>query len=76
MSEVEFIDIFGDNLRSLMEERGYTRRELARESRISHVTISRYLNKERMPTAKSLVNLAFALECDLDELAPTYDYVD
>lgn len=76
MSEVEFIDIFGDNLRSLMEERGYTRRELARESRISHVTISRYLNKERMPTAKSLVNLAFALECDLDELVPTYDYVD
>ena len=76
MSEVEFIDIFRDNLRSLMEERGYTRRELARESRISHVTISRYLNKERMPTAKSLVNLAFALECDLDELVPTYDYVD
>ena len=76
MSEVEFIDIFGDNLRSLMEERGYTRRELARESRISHVTISRYLNKERMPTAKSLVNLAFALECDLDELVPTYDYVN
>ena len=76
MSEVEFIDIFGDNLRSLMEERGYTRRELARESRISHVTISRYLNKERMPTAKSLVNLAFALECNLDELVPTYDYVD
>ena len=76
MSEVEFIDIFGGNLRSLMEERGYTRRELARESRISHVTISRYLNKERMPTAKSLVNLAFALECDLDELVPTYDYVD
>ena len=76
MSEVEFIDIFGDNLRSLMEERGYTRRELARESRISHVTISRYLNKERMPTAKSLVNLAFALECDLDDLVPTYDYVD
>ena len=76
MSEVEFIDIFRDNLRSLMEERGYTRRELAIESRISHVTISRCLNKEGMPTAKSLVNLAFALECDLDELVPTYDYVD
>ena len=76
MSEVEFIDIFGDNLQSLMEERGYTQRALARESMISHVTISRYLSKERMPTAKSLVNLAFALECDLDDLVPTYDYVD
>ena len=76
MSEVEFIDIFGDNLRSLMEEHGYSQRELARASGISHVTISRYLNKERMPTAKSLVNLAFTLECDLDELVPTYDYVN
>ena len=76
MSEVEFIDIFGDNLRSLMEERGYSQRELAKESMINHATISRYLYKERMPTAKSLVNLAFTLECDLDELVPTYDYVD
>ena len=41
MSEVEFIDIFGDNLRSLMEERGYTQRELAKESRINHAKISR-----------------------------------
>ena len=76
MSEVEFIDIFGDNLRDLMDERGYSQRELAKETGISNVTISRYIKKERMPTAKSLVNLAFALECDLDDLVPTYDYVD
>lgn len=76
MSEVEFIDIFGDNLRDLMDECGYSQRELAKETGISNVTISRYIKKERMPTAKSLVNLAFALECNLDDLVPTYDYVD
>ena len=32
MSEVEFIDIFGDNLRDLMEERRFSQRELSKES--------------------------------------------
>lgn len=76
MSEVEFIDIFGDNLRDLMEERGFSQRELSKESGVSNVTISRYIKKERMPTAKSLINLSIALECDLDDLVPTYDYID
>ena len=76
MSEVEFIDIFGDNLRDLMEERGFSQRELSKESGVSNVTISRYIKKERMPTAKSLVTLSIALECDLDDLVPTYDYID
>lgn len=76
MSEVELIDIFADNLQSLMDERGYGQRELERESGINHASISRYLKKERMPTVRALINLAFALECDLDELVPTYDYVD
>ena len=76
MSEVELIDIFADNLRDLMSERGFSQRELERESGINHASISRYLKKERIPTVKALINLAFALECDLDELVPTYDYVD
>ena len=76
MSEVELIDIFADNLRDLMSERGFSQRELERESGINHASISRYLKKERIPTVKALINLAFTLECDLDELVPTYDYID
>ena len=76
MSEVELIDIFADNLRDLMAERGYSQRELERESGINHASISRYLKKEQIPTVKALINLAFALECDLDKLVPTYDYID
>ena len=76
MSEVDFIDIFGDNLQDLMESRDMSQRELSKESGISNVTISRYIKKDRMPTAKSLVNLALALDCRLDDLIPTYDYVD
>ena len=76
MSEVDFIDIFGDNLQDLIESRDVSQRELSKESGISNVTISRYIKKDRMPTAKSLVNLALALDGRLDDLIPTYDYVD
>lgn len=75
MDELEFIDIFGDNLRDLMRERGYSQMELSKESGLSPSTITRYIRKERMPTVKALVNLSLALCCNLDDLIPTYDYV-
>ena len=76
MSEVELIDIFSDNLRDLMDERGFSQRALEKESGINHASISRYLKTERMPTVRALINLSIALECDLDDLVPTYDYID
>ena len=76
MSEVELIDIFADNLRDLMFERGYSQRELERESGINHASISQKKKKERIPTVRALINLSIALECELDDLVPTYDYVD
>ena len=76
MSEVELIDIFSDNLRDLMDERGFSQRALANESGINHASISRYLKKERIPTVRALINLSVALECNLDDLVPTYDYID
>lgn len=75
MSEVEFIDIFADNLRDLMESQGISQRELSRESGVDNAAISRYLKKERMPTVKSLVNISLALDCDLDDLIPFYDFI-
>ena len=35
---------------------------------ISRSTISKYLNSEQMPTAKSIVNLSYALKCCANEL--------
>lgn len=75
MNELEFIDIFGDNLRDLMIERNYTQRSLAKESEISEAAISRYLKKERMPTLRAVINLSLSLSCDVDDLIPTYDYI-
>lgn len=75
MSEVEFMDIFGDNLRDLMEEVGVGQNELAREIGVNNSTISYYINKKRMPTLRAFVNICIALECDMDDLVPMYDYI-
>ena len=75
MSEVEFIDIFGDNLRDSMEMFGYNQQQLAEEARIAQSTLSRYLNKQMMPTIPALINLTFALDCEISDLIPTYEPV-
>lgn len=57
MSEVEWINIFSGNLRSLLDETGMTQRELAKMSGISEVMISKYLRGQCMPSVAALVNI-------------------
>lgn len=68
MNEQEWIEIFGDNLKSLMEEKGYNQQNLSDAIGISQPTISRYLQKRQMPTIKALVNLVYELNVSFDEL--------
>ena len=75
MSEVEFMDIFGDNLRDLMEEVGVGQNQLAREIGVSNQTISYYINKKRMPSLPTFINICISLNCDPDDLVPMYDYI-
>ena len=58
MSEVEWMDIFAANLQSLMDEERMSQNELARKTGISQGTISRYLNRQCMPSVPALVNIA------------------
>ena len=76
MSELEFIDIFADNLRVSIEESGYSIAEIAKEAKLEKTTIYRYLKKERMPTIKAVVNLSLALLCNVNDLIPDYDYIN
>ena len=50
--------------------------ELARRTGLSKMTISRYLNKKRMPTLKALVNLSYVLCVPITDLIPTYAMID
>lgn len=76
MSELEFIDIFSDNLRELMMEQDMTQLELARKIRVNKSTITRYLNKTTIPSVKAIVNMCVVFDCDVDDLIPTYDLID
>ena len=75
MSEVEFLSIFADNLRDLMQEVGMGQNELASTIGIDKAAVSRYLNKQIIPSLPTYVNICNALGCDLEELVPTYDYI-
>lgn len=76
MSEIEFIDIFSDNLRELMLEHNITQMELADEILVNRSTITRYLNKSTMPSIKALINLSIVFNCDIEDLVPTYDLIN
>lgn len=69
MSEVEWMDIFAGNLRSLLEENHMTQQDLANATGISKATISRYLKAQCMPSVNALVNIAYEFPCaDIGDL--------
>ena len=76
ISEVEFIDIFADNLRDAMIDAGISQTELAYETGLTKSTISRYLNKQRFPTLKAVVNICYVLDCGIDDIIPSMYLID
>lgn len=75
MSEVEWMDIFGDNLRDILKEQNMSRREFAQVLDLSEATISNYINKKQMPTMEVIVNMAYELSMSIDELIDFGDTV-
>lgn len=75
MSEVEWMDIFGDNLRDILKEQNMSRIELAQVLGLSEATISNYINKKQMPTMEVIVNMAYELSISIDELIDFGDTV-
>lgn len=68
MNELEWLDIFGDNLVSLLEDARMSQRELAEETGLSEATISYYINKRKLPGLKAIINIAYAFGISIDEL--------
>ena len=69
MSEQEWLNIFGDNLRDILKEYGYTQRDFADAIGVTEATISRYINKQRMPSVPILINMSMELGIELEEFA-------
>ena len=76
MTELEFMRRFGKNLAGALEYNGTTQRELSEDTGITDSTISYYVRGLRMPSIKNLVNIAIALECEIDDLIDVYEMIE
>lgn len=68
MTEVEWIGIFANNLRDILKDRKMSQKELANEIWVTEATISRYINKQRIPSIKHILEISYALNVDVNEL--------
>lgn len=75
MSEQEWIDIFGDNLITIMRDYKYTQRDLADALGVSESTISRYIKKQVAPSIFTIINMSYTLGCTIDELVDFGDRI-
>ena len=76
MSEVEWIKIFGDNLKEMLEEEKITQMDLSKKTGLSIVTINRYINKQQMPTIKAVLSISYALNCNVSDLIDFGDSIE
>ena len=76
MSELEWMDIFSENLASILQDVDATQRDLAEMTGLSEASISNYINKKRLPNAKAILNIAYALNCSTDDLIDFGDTID
>lgn len=76
ITELEWMQNFGDKLKALLKEWDMTQKELAEETGLSEKTISRCVRGEYMPSIKTLINIGHALDCDVEDLIDFYDRID
>ena len=76
MSEMEWLETFAGNLQYIMEERKFSQSYLSRVADVSQSTISRYLSGEQMPSVRAIINIAYALGCDIADLTDFGDAID
>ena len=72
MSEYEWMNVFGDNLSDLLKEWGGTQEDLAYCVGTSQSSISSYINKERIPSLKTALNMSYEFGLTLDEFIDFY----
>ena len=55
MSEIEWMDIFGDNLRDILKDYNMSQLELADAAGIAEGSISNYINKRSIPSLRNAI---------------------
>ena len=76
MTQIDFLDMFAENLKWIMRDENISAAELSRRTGMRKSTISKYLKGQQMPTIRAFVNICIALNCDYyDILPPMTSYV-
>ena len=76
MSQQEWLNIFGNNLVSILEEEQISQKELSILTGLSESTISRYINKLQMPTVRAIINISYALDWSFEDMLNYGDIID
>ena len=76
VTEVEWIDMFGDNLADLLKYAHMTQRELADAAGLSESMISDYVHKRRLPGLKAILNITHTLNCSIDDLVDFEEMIE
>lgn len=59
---------FKNNIGEILEKKGITQKELANLIGATEVSMSRYVNGDRVPKATTCIQIAKALDCNVEEL--------
>ena len=76
MTREEWKDIFRNNLADILEEKGISQAQLARETNLSPSRVSDYLKGYVTPTIFAIINMAYALDMDVSELVDFDERID
>ena len=76
MTEIQWIDIFADNLREIIAESGYSQMEVAEMTGIPQPVLSRYVNGRVIPSVVNIIKLSYTLNCDIRDLIDFGDIVN
>lgn len=67
MNEIKLLELFSKNLKRMMKEDNVKQEVLADEIGVSRIMINRYVNGQSMPSFLTVVKIADALFCSLDD---------
>lgn len=68
MQEKSWLKAFSARLNEVIKESGLTQKTLAIMAGLSEGTISNYIHGRKMPNARAIVNLSYALNCPVEYL--------
>ena len=76
MTRNEWRITFGDNLSDILKDAKVTQKEFAKDSGLSVGSVSDYINKWTVPNVPAILNMAYALDMEVDDLVDFGDRID